>query len=82
MSDDVSLSSEEKELLRSVVRKRLPSLGWSVSAMSHTPLNPTQQEALKGLLMDEIRESGGASSERGAVLNALLRKLLDRIGRP
>ena len=82
MSDDVSLSSEEKELLFAVVRKRLPSLSWSVSAMSQTPLNPTQREALKGLLMDEIRESGGAASERGAVLNALLKKLLDRVGRP
>jgi hypothetical protein len=77
MSEEVSLSSEEKELLLSVVRKRLPSLGWSVSAMGKTPLKPTQQEALKGLLMDEIRESGGASSERGAVL----KKLLDRVGR-
>ena len=76
MSEDASLGSEEKEILRSVVRKRLPSLSWSVSAMSETPLNPTQREALKGLLMDEIRESGGASSERGAVL----KKLLDRIG--
>lgn len=81
MSDDISLSSEEKEILRAAVRKRLPSLGWSVSAMNDTPLNPTQQESLKGLLLDEIRESGGATSERGAVLNALLKKLLERIGR-
>ena len=77
MSEDVSLSSEEKELLLSVVRKRLPSLSWSVSAMGKTPLSPAQKEALKGLLTDEIRESGGAASERGAVL----KKLLDRIGR-
>jgi hypothetical protein len=77
MSEDVSLSSGEKELLLSVVRKRLPSLSWSVSAMGGTPLNSTQKEALKGLLLDEIRESGGATSERGAVL----KKLLDRIGR-
>jgi len=76
MSEDVSLSSEEKDLLLSVVRKRLPSLSWSVSAMGKTPLKPTQQESLKGLLLDEIRESGGPSSERGAVLNALLKKLL------
>jgi hypothetical protein len=75
MSED-SLSPEEKVLLRAVVRKRLPSLSWSVNAMGETPLNPTQRESLKGLLMDEIRESGGAASERGAPL----KKLLDRIG--
>lgn len=76
MSEDVSLSSDEKDLLRAVVRKRLPSLSWSVSAMDQTPLSPGQRESLKGLLMDEIRESGGAMSERGA----MLKKLLDRIG--
>lgn len=76
MSEEVSLSSEEKDLLLSVVRKRLPSLSWSVSAMGKTPLKPAQQEALKGLLLDEIREWGGPSSERGA----MLKKLLDRIG--
>lgn len=76
MSEDVSLSSEEKELLRSVVRKRLPSLLWSVTAMGQTPLNPAQRDNLKSLLMDEIRESGGPTSERGVAL----KKLIDRIG--
>jgi len=76
MPEDANLSPEEKDILLSVVRKRLPSLSWSVGAMSQAPLNPTQREALKGLLSDEIRESGGASSERGAVLSALLKKLL------
>jgi len=77
MSEEVNLSAEEKELLLAAVRKRLPSLSWSVSAMGQTPLNPTQKESLKGLLMDEIRESGGPSSERGAALKALL----DRVSR-
>jgi hypothetical protein len=75
MSDNMKLSAEEKELLRTVVRKRLPSLLWSVTAMEETPLKPSQRDTIKGLLLDEIRECGGPMSERGE----LLKKLIDRI---
>jgi len=75
MSENPSLTPEEKELLRSVIRKRQPSMLWSVGS-GEKPLSSAQREVVKSLLMDEMRESGGPMSERGATL----KKLLDRIG--
>jgi hypothetical protein len=73
MSEKVSLSPEEKELLSSVVRRRHPSMLWTVA--SDKPMSPAQRDTLKSLLTDEMREAGGATTERGA----LLKKLIERI---
>lgn len=74
MSDNVGLSSEEKELLRSVVRKRQPSMLWVVG--SDKPPSPAQRDSIKGMLMDEMREAGGPMSERGSAI----KKVIDRLG--
>jgi hypothetical protein len=74
MSEKVSLTPEEKDLLHSIVRKRLPSFLWSVSAMNEKPLSAAQRDTLKGLLMDEVRESGGPTTDRGGAI----KKLIDR----
>jgi hypothetical protein len=73
MADNVSLSSEEKELLRSVIRKRQPSMLWIMG--SDQPLSASQRDTIKGMMMDEMRESGGPMSERGGAL----KKLIDRL---
>jgi hypothetical protein len=73
MADNVSLSSEEKELLRSVIRKRQPSMLWIMG--SDQPLSASQRDTIKGMVMDEMRESGGPTSERGGAL----KKLIDRL---
>jgi hypothetical protein len=73
MSEKISLSPEEQELLRSVVRKRQPSLLWSVVSINEKPLTPVQRDALKGMLTDEMREAAG--SERGAALKKLIERL-------
>jgi hypothetical protein len=72
MSEKVSLSSEEKDLLHSIVRKRLPSFLWSVSAMNEKPLNAAQRDTVKSLLMDEIREAGGPTTDRGGAIKKLI----------
>lgn len=74
MPENASLSSEEKELLRSVIRKRQPSMLWIVG--SDQPLSASQRDAIKGMMMDEMRESGGPMSERGGAL----KKVIDRLG--
>jgi hypothetical protein len=43
---------------------------------SDQPLTSAQRDTIKGMLMDEMRESGGATSEHGSVL----KKVIDRIG--
>jgi hypothetical protein len=75
MSETTSLSPEEKDLLRTVIRKRQPSLHWIVGGGNDQPLTAAQRATVKSLLTDEMRESGGATSERGA----LLKKLIDRL---
>ena len=74
MGDIASLTSEEKELLRSVVRKRQPSMLWIVG--SEKPPSPAHRDSIKGMLMDEMREAGGPMSERGSAL----KKVIDRLG--
>jgi len=70
MEENVSLSSEEKELLRSVIRKRQPSMLWIMG--SDQPLSASQRDTIKGMMMDEMRESGGPMSERGGALKKLI----------
>jgi hypothetical protein len=74
MSDEVSLSSEDRELLSAVVRKRQPSFLWIVAAMKERPLQPAQRDTLKHMLTDEMREAG-SGSERGLALQGLLGRL-------
>ena len=73
MGEIASLTPEEKELLRSVVRKRQPSMLWVVG--SDKPPSPAQRDSIKGMLMDEMREAGGPLSERGSAI----KKVLDRL---
>jgi hypothetical protein len=47
---------------------------WIVT--SDTPLTPSQRDIIKAMLVDEMREAGGATSERGSTL----KKVIDRIG--
>lgn len=76
MPENASLSPEEKELLRSVIRKRQPSTLWILGSMDEKTLTAAQRDNIKSLVMDEMRESGGPASERGAGL----KKLIDRLG--
>jgi len=70
MEENVSLSSEEKELLRSVIHKRQASMLWIMG--SDQPLSASQRDTIKGMMMDEMRESGGPMSERGGALKKLI----------
>jgi hypothetical protein len=49
---------------------------WIVASSGEKPMTPAQRDTLKALLTDEMREAGGATSERGAVL----KKLIERVG--
>ncbi|HEX7184786.1 MAG TPA: hypothetical protein VF756_23370 [Thermoanaerobaculia bacterium] len=68
------LSPEEQALLRSVLRKRLPSNLWLVTSMNEKPLTPSQRESIRGAVMDEARETG-LGSERGTALKNLSDRL-------
>lgn len=74
MAQDLTLSPEEQELLRSVLRKRLPSNLWLVASMNDKPLTPSQRESIRGAVLDEAREAG-LGSDRGTALKNLSDRL-------
>jgi hypothetical protein len=75
MPESQKLSAEDLDLLRSVLRRRQPSSLWLVSSMDQKPLTPAQRDSIRGMLNDELRESGFASDRA-----ALLKKLIDFFG--
>lgn len=77
MSETHKLNAEEQDLLRSVLRRRQPSSLWLVGSMHQKPLTPAQRDSIKGVLSDELRESG-FSSDRAT----LLKKLVDFFNQP
>jgi hypothetical protein len=75
MSETRKLDAEDQVLLRTVLRKRQPSSLWLVSTMDEKPLTPAQRDSIKGVLSDELRETG-YGSERAAAL----KKIIDFFG--
>ena len=75
MSETHKLDPEDLDLLRSVLRRRQPSSLWLVSSMDQKPLTPAQRDNIRGVLTDEMRESGFASDRAMA-----LKKLVDFFG--
>jgi len=75
MSETYELDAEDQALLRTVLRKRQPSSLWLVSTMDQKPLTPAQRDNIKGVLSDELRETG-YGSERAAAL----KKVIDFFG--
>jgi hypothetical protein len=75
MSENHKLNAEDQDLLRSVLRRRQPSSLWLVSSMDQKPLTPAQRDSIRGVLTDELRESG-FGSERAVAL----KKLVDFFG--
>lgn len=75
MSENHKLTAEEQDLLRTVLRRRQPSSLWLVSSMDQKPLTPAQRDSIRGVLTDELRESGFASERAVA-----LKKLVDFFG--
>lgn len=75
MSETHKLNAEDQELLRSVLRRRQPSSLWLVSSMDQKPLTPSQRDSIRGVLSDELRESGFGSDRAVA-----LKKLIDFFG--
>ena len=71
MSETHKLNAEEQDLLRSVLRRRQPSSLWLVSSMDQKPLTPAQRDNIKGVLSDELRESG-SGSDRAVSLKKLV----------
>jgi 1,2-phenylacetyl-CoA epoxidase PaaB subunit len=71
MSETNKLTAEEQTLLRTVLRKRQPSSLWVVSSMDQKPLTPAQRDSIKGVLSDELRETG-YGSDRAASLKTLI----------
>lgn len=77
MSETHKLDEEDQALLRSVLRKRQPSSLWLVGTIDQTPLTPAQRDSIRGVLSDELRETG-YGSDRAIVL----KKLIDFFGQP
>ena len=75
MSETHKLNAEEQDLLRAVLRKRQPSSLWLISTMDQKPLTPAQRDSIRGVINDELRDSG-YGSERAP----LLKKLVDFFG--
>jgi hypothetical protein len=75
MSETHKLNAEDQELLRSVLRRRQPSSLWLVSSMDQKPLTPSQRDSIRGVLSDELRESGFGSDRAVS-----LKKLIDFFG--
>lgn len=77
MSETHKLDEEDQALLRSVLRKRQPSSLWLVSSLDQKPLTPAQRDSIKGVLSDEMRETGYGSDRATS-----LKKLIDYFGQP
>ena len=77
MSENHKLNAEDHDLLRSVLRRRQPSSLWLVSSMDQKPLTPAQRDSIRGVLGDELRESG-FGSERAVAL----KRIVDFFGQP
>ena len=77
MSETHKLNAEDLDLLRSVLRRRQPSSLWLVSSMDQKPLTPAQRDSIRGVLSDEMRDSGFATDRAMA-----LKKLIDFFGQP
>lgn len=75
MSETHKLHAEDLDLLRSVLRKRQPSSLWLVSSLDQKPLTPAQRDSIRGVLSDEMRESGFGTDRAMA-----LKKLIDFFG--
>ncbi len=75
MSETHKLNAEDLDLLRSVLRRRQPSSLWLVSSMDQKPLTPAQRDSIRGMLNDELRESGFASDRAVS-----LKRLIDYFG--
>ena len=75
MSETHKLNAEDQELLRSVLRRRQPSSLWLVSSLDQKPLTPAQRDNIRGVLTDEMRESGFGSDRAVA-----LKRLVDFFG--
>lgn len=71
MSETHKLDAEDQALLRTVLRKRQPSSLWLVSTMDQKPLTPAQRDNIKGVLSDELRETG-YGSDRAAALKKII----------
>jgi 1,2-phenylacetyl-CoA epoxidase PaaB subunit len=77
MSETHKLDEEDQALLRSVLRKRQPSSLWLVSSLDQKSLTPAQRDSIKGVLSDEMRETGYGSDRTTS-----LKKLIDYFGQP
>ena len=75
MSENHKLNADEQDLLRAVLRRRQPSSLWLVSSMDQKPLTPAQRDSIRGVLTDELRESGFASDRAVS-----LKRLVDFFG--
>lgn len=75
MSETHKVNAEDLDLLRSVLRRRQPSSLWLVSSLDQKPLTPAQRDSIRGVLSDELRESGFTSDRAVA-----LKKLIDFFG--
>ena len=76
MSENHKLSAEDHDLLRTVLRRRQPSSLWLVSSMDQQkPLTPAQRDNIRGVLTDELRESGFGSDRAVS-----LKRIIDYFG--
>lgn len=75
MSENHKLSAEDQDLLRTVLRRRQPSSLWLVSSMDQKPLTPAQRDNIRGVLSDELRESGFGSDRAVS-----LKRIIDYFG--
>jgi hypothetical protein len=73
------LSSEEHELLREVILRRQPALLGVVDALGQVPLTDEGREELRGVLAEELCETGlredGEPNPRGLALDDLISRL-------
>jgi hypothetical protein len=71
MSENHKLNAEDLDLLRAVLRRRQPSSLWLVSSLDQKPLTPAQRDSIRGVVADELRESG-FGSERAVALKRIV----------
>ena len=68
-------------LLRDIIRKREPAMTPLLTSLRETPLTRYQQEELRGLVADELAETGLYADDEPTPRGLKLEHLIDVLGK-
>jgi hypothetical protein len=74
------LKSEETDLLREILLRHRSPLSTMIDSIGIVPLTNEQREELRGVIADELVETGLGKDDEPNERGLLLERLIDRLG--